>query len=259
MPVCTEGGGFSMRFALVDDRKDSQEHLLTLLREFCEEHRIAFTADCFFDGETFLSAFVPLSYDMVFMDIYMNGMTGIETAERMRKKDSRCLLVFITTSMEHMGNAFSAHAFDYIAKPFDPARIHKCMADALRILPKSETFLSFCADGVKIRLSPQEVCSVQSSLHSVILTDTECREYVISASFTSFVQPLISRDNFLLVSRGILVNLDYVTGFSEKECRLQNGTVVPITMRKQKQLVQIWRNYDFAKLHRQPLEKRDKT
>lgn len=248
-----------MRFALVDDRKESQEQLLNLLGDFCKEQGIAYTVDCFFDGEAFLSAFVPLSYDIVFMDIYMKEMTGIETAERMRRTDSRCLLIFITTSMEHMGNAFSAHAFDYIAKPIERARFYKCLTDALRILPEQGTLLSFSVDGIKIQLPPDEICSVCSAMHSVVLTDTECREYVVSASFTSFVQPLTSRDNFLLVSRGILVNLDYVIGFTEKECRLQNGTSVPITLRRQKQLIQIWRNYDFTKLHRQPSERKKQT
>lgn len=69
-------------------------------------------------------------------------------------------------------------------------------------------------------------------------------------SFSSGEEFLDARDNFLLVSRGILVNLDYVTDFTEKECLLQNGASVPITLRRQKQLAQIWRNYAFAKLHR---------
>lgn len=248
-----------MRFALVDDSKDSQECLLSLLSEFCREQGIAYTIDSFSDGESFLSAFIPLSYDIVFMDIYMKKVTGIEAAERMRKTDSHCLLIFITTSMEHMGNAFSTHAFDYISKPLNRTAFQKCMMDALRLLPEKETMLSFSCNGVKMQLSPNVICSVRSSLHSVILTDIEAREYVVSASFTSFVQPLTVRDNFLLVSRGILVNLDYVTGFSEKECRLQNGTSVPITLRKQKQLVQTWRNYDFAKLHRQLPERKNRS
>lgn len=83
----------------------------------------------------------------------------------------------------------------------------------------------------------------------------DAQEYPVSESFTSFTAPFMERDNFLLVSRGILVNLDYVTGFTQRECVLQNGTRVPITLRKQKQLVQIWRNYDFAKLHQEAAER----
>ena len=46
------------------------------------------------------------SFDMVFMDIYMNGISVTETAARMREKDCRCVLIFLTTSMEHMPEAF---------------------------------------------------------------------------------------------------------------------------------------------------------
>ena len=137
-----------------------------------------------------------------------------------------------------------------MAKPVEQAGLFKCLTDALRILPEQEPLLSFSSNGTTLQLPYNAICSVRSSAHSSVLTDIECREYTISAPFTSFVKPLEAKDNFLLVSRGILVNLDYVTDFTEKECLLQNGASVPITLRRQKQLAQIWRNYDFAKLHR---------
>ena len=239
-----------MRFALVDDMAGARERVLRLLSDFCKQRGLTYTVDSFSSGEEFLDAFVPLSYDIVFMDIYMDGMTGIEVAEKLRETDSRCLLIFLTASQEHMSDAFSTHAFDYVTKPVEQASLFKCLTDALRILPEQEPLFSFSSNGTTLQLPYNAICSVRSSAHSSVLTDIKCREYTISAPFTSFVKPLEAKDNFLLVSRGILVNLDYVTDVTEKECLLQNGASVPITLRRQKQLAQIWRNYDFAKLHR---------
>ena len=244
-----------MRFALVDDMAGARERVLRLLSDFCKQQGLTYTVDSFSSGEEFLDAFVPLSYDIVFMDIYMDGMTGIEAAEKLRETDSHCLLIFLTASQEHMSDAFSTHAFDYVAKPVEQAGLFKCLTDALRVLLEQEPLLSFSSKGTTLQLPYNTICSVRSSTHSSVLTDIECREYTVSAPFTSFVKPLETKENFLLVSRGVLVNLDHVADFTERECILKNGASVPITLRKQKQLTQIWRNYNFAKLHRKTSEK----
>ena len=103
-----------MRFALVDDAAAERETAGRLFSSFAEEMHTEFEVDMFDSGEAFLSAFVPYTYDIVFMDIYMSGMNGIETARKMRESDSRSLLIFLTSSGEHMGQAFSVHAFDYM-------------------------------------------------------------------------------------------------------------------------------------------------
>lgn len=209
-----------MRFALIEDQAEERKRVGNMLSEFCHERKISFTTDVFTSGEEFLASFVPMNYDVVFMDIYMDGMTGIEAAKQMRTQDSHSFLVFLTTSPEHMGDAFS-----------------------------------FLSGGVQVHLLCRDICVLRSQGHSTIIVSADEMEYPVSKSFVSFTSPFTDRDNFLLVSRGILVNLDHVSGFTERECLLQNGMRVPITLRNQKQLVQIWRNYDFAKLHQEAAER----
>lgn len=69
----------------------------------------------------------PCQYAAVFLDIYMNGITGIETAEVIRKTDANLLLIFITSSPEHMADAFRIHAYEYVTKPFEKSRIFRLM------------------------------------------------------------------------------------------------------------------------------------
>ena len=121
-----------MRFALIEDQAEERKRIDDMLSEFCRERMISFTTDVFTSGEEFLAAFVPMNYDVVFMDIYMDGMTGIEAAKQMRTQDSHSFLVFLTTSPEHMGDAFSTHAFDYLLKPILQDVFVKCLNDILK-------------------------------------------------------------------------------------------------------------------------------
>lgn len=244
-----------MRFALIEDQAEERKRIDDMLSEFCRERMISFTTDVFTSGEEFLAAFVPMNYDVVFMDIYMDGMTGIEAAKQMRTQDSHSFLVFLTTSPEHMGDAFSTHAFDYLLKPILQDDFVKCLNDILKRLPKQEDSFSFLSGGIQVHLLCSDICVLRSQGHSTIIVSKAGLEYPVSKYFISFTAPFTDRDNFLLVSRGILVNLDHVSGFTAQECLLQNGMRVPITLRNQKQLVQIWRNYDFAKLHQEAAER----
>ncbi|OUP48855.1 LytR/AlgR family response regulator transcription factor [Lachnoclostridium sp. An181] len=83
---------------------------------------LLFTLSSFSDGVSFLESFQTERYSIVFMDIYMNGLNGLETAAKVRKVDGKCILIFLTSSKEFMPKAFSFHSFEYVIKPFSYKR-----------------------------------------------------------------------------------------------------------------------------------------
>lgn len=244
-----------MRIALIDDLDEERNLAGNYLKEYAAGKKLMMEIDSFESGEAFLSSFVPYQYDIVFMDIYMGGITGVETALKMRESDSHTLLIFLTSSGEHMADAFGAHAFDYLEKPVTMERLARCMEDAMKLLPKPEEYLTFTAGGTDIRIFYKDIAYLLSNDHSTLIHCITGQEYTPYSSFSAFTKPLSSEPRFLLVSRGVLVNMDYVTGFTERECLLQGNLSVPITLRKQKQLEQAWHSYDFAKLHRESAER----
>ena len=238
-----------MRFALVDDAAAERETAGRLFSSFAEEMHTEFEVDMFDSGEAFLAAFVPYTYDIVFMDIYMGGMSGIDTARKMRESDSRSLLIFLTSSGDHMGQAFSVHAFDYMEKPLDRNKFFTCLTDSLALLPKPEDYLSFSSNGLDIRLFYSEIACLSSCGHSTVVQCTSGKEYTVYSAFSVFTKPLTEDGRFLLVSRGILVNMDHITGFQGNNCLLKNDLSVPVTQRKLRQLIQAWHNYNFTKFY----------
>lgn len=239
-----------MQFALIDDAAAEREQAMRLFDAYAEEKQLDFSVKAFDSGESFLSGFTPYAYDIIFMDIYMSGMNGIETAKKLRETDNRSLLVFLTSSGEHMGHAFSVHAFDYIEKPLERAKFFACLTDCLAVLPSPEKYLSFSCGGVDIRLYYSEIACLVSSGHSTVVRCVSGREYTVYGAFSVFTKDVAQEGRFLLVSRGILVNMDHISGFEENYCILQNGMTVPVTQRKQRQLAQLWHNYNFAKIHK---------
>ena len=112
-----------IRIAIVDDQPEARE----LLRQDLLVRAPAGTSiACFDSSESFLSGFVPGDDSLIFLDICMKGMNGIEAAERVRKRSARCLIVFLTSSREYAFDAFPIHPFDYLVKRIRPASWSTC-------------------------------------------------------------------------------------------------------------------------------------
>lgn len=220
-----------MRFALVDDKKELRDHVAMLLGEFAAEQRLHYKLDCFASGEDFLNHFTAHSYDIIFMDIFMDGMDGVETAEQIRKFDSHVILIFLTSSQDHMKNAFSCHAFDYVEKPVDLEQITNCLLDALKIIPNKDQFFSFLYNNLEIRLMYSEIVCLYADNHSTRIYDVDGNEYRPRMYYGVLAEQLIEDERFLQVSRGVLCNMDHILEMSKRDCKLSCGITVPITMR----------------------------
>ena len=137
-----------LRFAVVEDRLPDAQRLESLLR-------LAFgggqplVCDHYESGDAFLAAFPSKEYQVIFLDICMEGTNGIETARILRRADPDLLLVFVTSSPEYVWDAFPVHPFDYLLKPYREEKLFQ-LADELRRSPFS--LILPCKGQVPLRL-----------------------------------------------------------------------------------------------------------
>ena len=113
-----------MNIAIVDDRKTDSDRLVGFIDTYAEQHRLQWGAmDRFSSGEEFLGAFTAGKYDLIFLDIYMDGITGMETAKRIRRADHGCRIIFITTSPEFAVESYDVSASFYLLKPIEKKKV----------------------------------------------------------------------------------------------------------------------------------------
>ena len=86
-----------MRAAIIDDLESCREELRKCLHQYLNEHYAGETPAVgeFSSGEDFLSQFQPEAWDVIFIDQYMDGLSGIDTARKIREKDKLAVLVFV--------------------------------------------------------------------------------------------------------------------------------------------------------------------
>ena len=105
-----------MRAAIVEDSEKDREALLSGIRRYGQEHGLVIQTDVFLNAENFLESYRAV-YDVVFMDIILPGITGMDAAARLRRLDAGVALIFVTDMRRYALQGYKVGAMDYFLKP----------------------------------------------------------------------------------------------------------------------------------------------
>lgn len=245
-----------MNIALIDDMPQVLTHTRKLIQQFADSNNIDFSITCYSGSEELLADFTPHKYSILFMDIYMDGLPGIEAAQQIRRQDESCLIVFLTSSSDHLPQAFRCHAFDYLQKPVTQTDISRVLQDALRLMQTDIQYLEFTHNRQTVRIPHSEIISILSDDHRTVVTDNKGGRYDPLISFSKLTADLENESRFRQINRGILVNMDYISGFDSNLCILSNGQKLPVSTRRLSRIRQQWEDYTFASIRHKMAERR---
>lgn len=119
------------KVVIVDDEHIMAEELKTMIVELYPDIQIAGVSH---DGEAALQMITKIKPEIVFLDIEMPGMNGLQVAEQLAKLDNAPLIVFVTAFDEFALKAFAVNAVDYILKPLDERDIQRVMKKIEKLL-----------------------------------------------------------------------------------------------------------------------------
>ena len=148
-----------MQIAIVDDRAEDRAELSVCLENYMKKHQLDYTLTEFEDGENFLKAAAQVNFQLVFMDIYMEHMDGMEAARRLRQKNRLCKIVFLTITEDYARMGYSLSASYYLLKPLSlhQADFEEAM-ELCQLKPPYEVMtLSVMADRQKLELPTEKI------------------------------------------------------------------------------------------------------
>jgi len=238
-----------LNIAIVDDMKADAERLRQTIAEWepsCDAENVR--VECFACGEELLTRFEPDAFHLVFLDICMGRLNGIETAQRLRETDSRVLIVFVTTSDEFAFQAFPVHAFDYVIKPYTAETLHRVLNEALRHLGVAEPAFAIRHDRTVRNIPASRIVAAVSRGHSSEFFLDDSAPLNSSMSFTEVEALLGAEPRFLLCNRGLIVNMEQVVTVKNGAFVMKNGQTWPIRVRGQAQLLEQFAQYQISRL-----------
>ena len=238
-----------LRFAVVEDRLPDAQRLESLLR-------LAFgggqplVCDHYESGDAFLAAFPSKNYQVVFLDICMEGTNGIETARILRRADPDLLLVFVTSSPEYVWDAFPVHPFDYLLKPYREEKLFQLADELRRVLSRAEPELEvrIARQQVHLPLRKIQYAMAQNHYVRIVSDDGECRTV---STFSQVEQLLRAQENFLVCNRGVILNMDKVLRLDCDCFEMLDGTCLPVRQKDKNTLFAQFTQYQFRHMRRE--------
>ena len=229
-----------------DDARD-REWLSHRLEKYLYTHHIIHTLSVFVSGEEFIHALQSSWFDIVFTDIYMSGITGIESAQILRSKDPNCKLVFLTSSEDYMHHAFSLNSAHYLLKPVKDRDFLQAMENCQIKKNCQVPFLDLTFDRKNIRVNTLDILYL-SVENRMTMVHTKKASLPAGRNFTAVAEPLLKDERFLLCNKGILVNMDFVAGLQENDFVLVTGQRLPSSSRRRAKLATRYHSYIFGSL-----------
>lgn len=159
-----------LRALLVDDESPARKELRYLLKPFAEI-QIVGEADNAIEA---LELINNLEYSVVFLDIDMPGLLGIELAKQLRDRGNSPAIIFTTAHEEFAVEAFSVNALDYLLKPINPKRLEQSLRKVIASQTAVPAPISHTVESdsdVKVR--PLEVIPVEQQGKTILLRPEE--------------------------------------------------------------------------------------
>ena len=227
-----------LRIAIVDDMEDDRARLSKDIRALLAQKGCSCDILTFTSAEEFLSNKSSGTTNIAFLDVRMGGMDGIELAKRLRDVDTSLIIVFVTSSREYALDAFPIHPFDYLVKPYTITRLSTVLDDILAVLLSR-------ADQKSIRINVpygsmdvpvDSVVTIEARSHSSVLTLADGQEIRSTMSFAEVYALVTSDDCFLLINRGVVINMDHVVSVEGATVVLDGGARLPLRKRDRSEL-----------------------
>ena len=233
-----------MKIAIVDDDILTYERLQGYLNDLLGDSA---ELTYFPSGESFLQAWQPGSFDLIVLDIFMSGITGMDTAREIRKSDQNVKLAFGTTSNEFASESYEVNACYYLHKPFGYDRV-KAMIDRIDLAEIEKSRTIQLPDGTNVVL--RDIIYADCASHCVTLHAKQNRNTFMRTNFSEIESLLCAYPYFFSPSKGLIVNFYEVSAQNRDTFTMSDGSIVPISRRKAKEVTDAYSSFLFELLRK---------
>lgn len=238
-----------MQIVICDDLKEERDLLKEHIHAYGQSEGLDYTIEEYVNAECLLSAIrgANVHPNIIFMDIYMEGMTGMDAAKLILAEGFRGAMIFTTTSVAHSIESYKIMADGYLLKPFSRAEFNMNFERAVQNYKKSYKTISFPCDRLEFRVFIKDLEYVEA-------IDRSCFIYVkkerlrTTKTISEFAKELLQEECFLQCHRSCIVNLNFVEKVESRHVLMKSGERVALAVQNRQSFRKAVSDYFFLKM-----------
>lgn len=232
-----------MNIAIIEDEEVHKKLLATYLEAWSKEKNINIRISGFSSAESFLFQWdEDCDFDILFIDIQMKAMNGMEMARKIREKDREVSIVFTTGITDYLHEGYEVEAMHYLIKPIDEEKVRKCMDKVFTKCKVTKYLLVRTKDEV-IKVEEDKINYVEARGHGTLIEIKEGSIIIESTDSMSEIEKLIDSSRFIKCHRSYICNIENVHHIDKKDVYFDNGSSIPVSRRMYEKVNQVFIKY----------------
>lgn len=222
--------------AIVDDNSQFQRQLKEFVNRYAAEKNLQIDVKTFSNGMSFLLDFTG-QYSVIFLDIEMPTMDGMEVARCIRKSDEDSKIVFITRMANYAIKGYEVNALDFIVKPLSYHDFTFKFDRCLKLIQSKEKKVYLYVkntEGIE-KIDIDDISYIEVYNHTLIYHLID-REIESRGSLKSVEEQLIDT-SFIKCSNSHIVNSDMIVKIKNDTIEMKSGDILPLTRGKKKEFM----------------------
>ena len=229
-----------MRFAVCDDEAELRRSIADNIKLFSPGAVIT----GFSSGAELLAS--PDSFDIIFLDIGMDGIDGMQTARELRKRGCSSAIIFVTAFEDRVFDAFNVGAFNFLVKPVSAEKFSEVLQKAIESRetpPPTEShdrYIAIKTGGLNTKLALSEIMYAEVFDRTLIL-HTASGKVEYRGKLSEFEK--CTDNSFFRTHRSYLINLRYLASYTSSQVTLDNGDKVILAKKRYSELVKAYMRF----------------
>lgn len=220
-------GDLMIKIAVVDDEPIMVSFIHKKIEGILNDFKIEFEVYDFTNGKSALKDIIAKSFDLVFLDIDMPDVSGMDIANRIRLLDCKSEIVFITHKEDLVYDAVKLSPFRFIRKSQFEEEIYEALDKFVEKMNDSKSTYMFNSTEGKVTVQLIRIRYIEVSSHKLFINGVN-RSFIVNGNLKD-VEELFYRFGFIKIHQSYLVNYRYINLIKRKEVVLDNELSLPLS------------------------------
>ena len=227
-----------LNIAVVDDLPEDRDCIKGMLKQYFSADEWTVSIMEYDSAEQFLQTYRKGAFHIIFLDIYMSVIGGIELSKRVRTGDANIEIIFMSSTIDQMIHAFPVKPAGNLYKPYTYEQFTEAIENALKSFKTDVKSYTMKLSRAELTIPISEIMSAVANKHTTDIKLISGTVHKCMKPYAEVSAELLKEPCFIECNRGVLINMDYVllTKEMDSTVTMQGGTAYPIRFRDRKEI-----------------------